>query len=386
MPVSLEDQATLVRLFDLVEHDVEDSHKIEGPHLVSGLGDDNVVFREEGLRLLLELQAKFARSALKQRGPLPNAVEKLLIEACWIAKDQNAQKALRWLDSALDAPLNRWTVVQHIQVLLPQNCDEMKIGSCEIKRTLPERAAMADLRRLVRDASDLRAPIVVCEVLAKDGESARRLADEKIDETLAVINMLGRTMDGRENNYLSIVDSRATLHHQVGRMYLIEKSDRYGALYPRYVDLAGAASRPDDERTEWERRTLIAARWFRRASEALWPSEALAALMISLECIFVPEIQRGNKREAIATGLRVQGFKTPNMTSDEQYQWIKALYGRRNDVVHAGRGFLEDLEVVRLNQLIESVLHWSIWHLSPHHRVDGDACTSFAEVMGPHRI
>lgn len=63
--------------------------------------------------------------------------------------------------------------------------------------------------------------------------------------------------------------------------------------------------------------------------------------------------------------------------------WIRRLYRARNSAVHAGREFVEDLEIDRLLDLVQAVVRRAVWHLHPLHRNAG-GCTLYAETHGPH--
>jgi hypothetical protein len=64
-------------------------------------------------------------------------------------------------------------------------------------------------------------------------------------------------------------------------------------------------------------------------------------------------------------------------------EWIRRLYRERNKAVHAGREFIEDLDIDRLLDLVQAAVRGASWHLHPLHRANG-ACTHYADTIAAH--
>lgn len=156
--------------------------------------------------------------------------------------------------------------------------------------------------------------------------------------------------------------------------------DGGGRIHPHYRPLSDAASRADAERTEWERRAVASARWFARATQTFWPSEALISCMTALECLFVRDRGVRDKGAAIAN-RSTERWVTRGRTVEDEREWLRTLYRARNDAVHEGRKFVEDLEVDRLVDLTAYAVRWGAWHLYPYHAHSQRACATFDEVM-----
>jgi hypothetical protein len=103
--------------------------------------------------------------------------------------------------------------------------------------------------------------------------------------------------------------------------------------------------------------------------------------MVALECLFVAgKRERGQKGALIASRLSAR-FTLNEMTEAEQARWIEGLYQARNDAVHEGREFVDDLDVDRLGELA----HFAVRNLSVHlvagHRYARHSCRTFDEAM-----
>jgi len=102
--------------------------------------------------------------------------------------------------------------------------------------------------------------------------------------------------------------------------------------------------------------------------------------MTALECLFVKDQATKQKGAAIAERF-TERWVARGWTADEQREWIRGLYRARNDAIHEGRRFVEDLDVDRLVDLTAYAVRWGAWHLSPSHGNGDGACRDFDEVM-----
>src|SRR5579862_3936025 len=76
------------------------------------------------------------------------------------------------------------------------------------------------------------------------------------------------------------------------------------------------------------------------------------------------------------------GATLPEMTKPDQTAWIERLWKERNNAIHEGRDFEDDLNVDRLLDLIREVLLALASHLARNHR-SGRAvpCRTWRETM-----
>lgn len=350
------------------------------PLLWTGSPDAGLVFRGRSLELLRQLQRELAGSALAKGGPSRKAVESRLIEACRRSIAEGHDKASSWLEESLREPLEEWLVAEPIDVFLP--VERATLGACEISRELPEHIGPDFIPEAAID--DLAGPVISTAVLAQDTDSARLVGRDRIEEARAILILLNRGhreaprlhLIGRPGVSMSLASGRRTL--MAHQLY-----DEDGRIHPTYAPVSAAAAKEESSRTDWERRTVAAVRWIARASVTTWPSEALIANMVGLECLFVEDRLVRKKGEAIANAL-TDRVLLKGLSSNEQREWLISLYRRRNDAAHEGRQYAEDLEVDRLTDLAWWGSHWALWHLTTYHHDSGNPCTTFAEAMADH--
>jgi hypothetical protein len=144
-------------------------------------------------------------------------------------------------------------------------------------------------------------------------------------------------------------------------------------------ELSDAMSRPDDARTDWERRTVAACRWYHRAMTARWPSASLAGCFTALECLFVEGRGEPNKGELVAARVARQNPRIPGVERDGVGDWLLEFYRRRNETVHEGISYADELEVARLEDLTSAAVFWASGHLDRDHRIAGP-CETFDDV------
>jgi hypothetical protein len=102
--------------------------------------------------------------------------------------------------------------------------------------------------------------------------------------------------------------------------------------------------------------------------------------MIALEALFIEGQNERSKGAHIAERLTAR-FKLNELTHDEQVNWLSRLYRGRNDAVHEGRDFANDLEVDRLFDLLRAALVRLALHLDPAHRTSRRSCRTWEQAM-----
>ena len=121
---------------------------------------------------------------------------------------------------------------------------------------------------------------------------------------------------------------------------LVRRADSEGNLWPGCREFCERAAKPVNERADWERRTLGAARWLHAATTSTWPSASLVGAMSAIDALLCFPGERQNKDRIIARRL-VEGNTQVRGVADVT-SWFKGLYGRwRNNAAHDAR-FIED--------------------------------------------
>ncbi len=163
---------------------------------------------------------------------------------------------------------------------------------------------------------------------------------------------------------------------------IVYRVDATSKLWPGYHELSEALVRPEDQRTDLERRVTGAARWWHKASTTSWPSEVLVTGMSALECLLLLPGERREKADLVADRASDVAVLTM-MTRTAQIGWLRDLYDRRNDALHAGRFHQDDLDARHLLALVDQVIHRMIRHLDPWHRgTNTGPCTTAEEALG----
>lgn len=372
------DRRDLYALFETVQRGGEAGYPDgEEPILIVGTGLTRLVFRGESERLLKDLQRRLARPGLSG-GPLPKAVQSWLVQAVGRSSSEDNDQIAQWLDDQLDQPLREWSFFDPIRLSMPR--ERLRLGECEVFQAPPEelRIGLGD----GRDIERFKLGVVRTRVSARDEESARLIADEAIDEAKAVLSMLGTRTWGPEREYAHRVSARAGLSVGGGESFYVRHCDPHGELWPGYSELVDAIAK--DDRNEWERRVLSAARWWVRAKSAASPSQALVNSMVAFETIFVRDKSERDKGTTIAKRV-TERTVLKGLKPKKQRKWLRMLYSERTDVSHEGSRYVDDLELVRLLDLLEWAVHWAVWHLGLWHLHSRYApCSTFDEVMSPH--
>jgi hypothetical protein len=369
-------RSDLVRLFALVEVDPHPDFDQNEPFVLIGFQPPTLLFRGESLALLRALQTALAGSALARGGPSRKAAESLLTKACGMSVVQGTEGAIAWIRAELAEPPGRWLFVESIPAYLPKQ--ELQLGSCRLTRDVPTDTVPEPLEPRLRE--HLAPPLIIAGVEARDEESARLLARDRIDEAVAILVLATSYRGSHAPHALRRVDGTTSLSGGSKALIAAEFWDDEGRIHPYYRAMSDAAARTDEERRDWERRVLGSVRWFAKAAETFWPSEALTACMTALECLFVKDQATKNKGAAIAERF-TERWVARGWGADEQREWLRRLYRARNDAIHEGRRFVEDLQVDRLVDLTAYAVRWGGWHLTPDHANGKGACSDFDQVM-----
>lgn len=366
----------LLRLFEVIEVDPIPDFDQSEPFLLVGFQSPTLLFQGESLHLLRTLQATLAESALASGGPSRKAIEDLLTNACKISVLEGSEAAIVWIEAELAEPPHRWFFVESIQAYLP--ADELRLGGCRLAREPPTDVVPERLAPRVREHLEL--PLIIAEVNARDQQSARLLARDRIDEAVAILILASGYRKSLSKHVLSHPEETTSIGGGPRVLIASEFWDSDGRVHPHYRPMSDAAARTDETRTDWERRVLASARWFANAAETFWPSEALTACMTALESLFIKDRTIQSKGGEIADRF-TERWVARGWTADEQREWFRALYRARNDAIHEGRRFVEDLQVDRLIDFTAYAVRWGAWHLSPFHSDKQEPCKTFAEVM-----
>jgi hypothetical protein len=377
-PASLKEvRSDLQELFAKVEVDAIPSHDGDEATLwVTARQEPSLLFRGESLDIFRSVQGRLAASALARGGPSRKAIERHLIEACTVSATSGEAAALALLEDRLRQPPGRWIVAEGIDAHVPQ--DDLSLGACRFYRSLPDWLVGEHILMSARER--LKGPVVLVEVEAHDENSARLIAHDRFAEARSILTLGGQRGGSLPANLVIHPTDRVTVTAGPGPLIAPSLWDSEGRVHPTLRGLSDAAARAEDQRSDWERRAIAAARWWTKAARSVWPSEALTSAMTALECLLVEGRGVANKGEEIAKRAS-ERWVFKRHTRDEQEQWLRALYRARNQAVHEGRQYVEDLEVDRLIDLTAQAATWGAWHLSDYHSESGKPCESFGEVM-----
>ncbi len=342
------------------------------------LGPDPVRF--EGLALIRfqQISLKLAKSALLHGGPLPDVVKGLVVEFIRLADREDEDAAMDWLEAQLSAPSDQWTFVQGLNAHLRPR--KLRLGSC---------TAATDLESLGIDSSTmipdgLRPPFIAVTTEGRGETSARLVAIERIAEATALLALMSYPPEVPIVAHLLTQDGafgystgqRGTLN--VWRVFAS------GKLHPGYHELSDALARPENQRSDWEQRVASAARWWHKASTTAWPSEVLVAGMSALECLLMKPGE-GTKKAALVSTRMTTVATLGGIKRAQQIEWLRGLYRRRNEALHGGQFYQDELDADRLLALVDLGVQWAVRHLDPWHEGTNDGpCTNIDEALGPH--
>jgi hypothetical protein len=375
--------ADLADLHDLVisaEIGVELEPQANTLYRMVGIGPNSLLVRGPALDLHNALSLRLAQSALGASGHVPQSVANLLDEFIRRANATGEVKAIAWLEAELITPPQNWTFVQGLKFHTPLDC--LTVGKCSIVRKLDDIAP--GLPGAFPMISELGNPLILTTVRARDHFSARLLARETFAETEALLTLMAGWNNLPDNPHLEFHGTSQRYSTGASARALIQAVDSIGQLWPGYLEASDALARFPTLRTDWEKRTLAASRWFRVAIGTSWPSQSIAASMSALECLLVKPTERNKKRDPIAKRATDVG-RLRGKTQAEQVAWLNTMYGYRNDAVHAGEFHQDEIDAQALMALTRSVMHWAIHHLDPlHGKQGGGQCLSLTDVLAAH--
>lgn len=334
----------------------------------------------EAQALRRALQRKLAGRSRQDLGLSGAEAAALLQQACNDAVTGTIKGAVASLIAAVEAPIDSWVVAEPVQIFLP--CESLQVGRSTYTSRIPRLVASRATLHLAQE--HLVPPIAFVRVQARGQETARILAAERIAESGAILDLIDRpnlNAVAGETMLVRRCDGRGGISFARSAWIVNDVFVSNGRLNPPYRQLSRAANKEESNRSDWERRVLASTRWLSRSLRSTWPADRLAGLMIALECLFVAgRRERGKKGDLIAERLS-ERFKLNEMTVDEQAAWLADLYQRRNDAVHEGREFLDDLDVDRLSELTHFVIRSMSVHLIAGHRYPRHSCRTFDEAM-----
>lgn len=281
--------------------------------------------------------------------------------------------AIDWVNSALAKPVQTWVIVEPVRLHVRHG--DFSLGVCDVSKELPD-----GVPELVRRDLAGAGPFITTRIEARDIDSAEINADQRFAETLAIVSFSeGGEHTGHDRDYLAWPEGSAGGRRSRSGLIFERVTMPNGKLFPFYKVLSEAAALPEDSRSDWQRRVLSAMRWWAKGALTSWPAEALVAYMVALETLLVKDRHVQQKGKTIARAVTAR-WQLKDISAQEQEDWLVDLYRRRNDAAHAGRSYLEELQVGRLGDITYEVLVWAGWHLSSDHTYPRKACGSFAEI------
>lgn len=377
MPDELDREQTetdLRRLFDVVVPGFMPPPDDRRPFRALDWGEGSLCFIDDSLELLMQLERTLADHALTAGGRAVEAAGSLVARACIQARAVGVDQAIANFWDEYNAEPVTWIVALENRDLIQER--DLPIGLCRIVREHPD--------NLPRERVDdyLTPPLIITEVVAHDRKSAEVIASDRFDEARAILSLADaqplRPSGGRG---VTVSEGMEATYSGQERLYAwnIINPEESGLrpLHPGYHELSEAAAQPREERTEWARRTLAAARWYHRSLTSRWYSEVVAAAMSALEVLLVGPGEAS--RPTIAERATVRGV-LPDMSQGGQERWLKRMYDTRSGSLHGGSLMLDDLDADRLVDLTGHVCRWAVWHLNPFHRLQQASCETFDEV------
>lgn len=349
--------ATQSDIFRELEKNVPPASVAEplGPFITSGFGPDSLHFEGRHFELLSTLTSSIAGSALESGGRDRQDVESLVFTAIRIARVDGSTAAIAYVDAELSRPMEDWTVMQSIRGRFHDAL--VQIGRTTLVRSASELSPNSEnAEHWIGRSHEMTYPLLVASVRALDHQSAVRVAEDIFDETLAVLTMASPGW-GISRPERIVLGSSPSFGGGKFESYVPHTVDEHGWFGYGVRALERAARKEYSMRTDWEKRSLVAARWYRRALVDTWPSAVLANCMVALESLFVKETH-GSKGDKIGDRVSTR-FSYPSKTSDELRDWLADLYQGRNNVVHSGGHYLQDTEVEALRQLVYSAVQWA---------------------------
>ena len=362
-----------------------DVRELWEPLIQLGHGDEAILIRGEALAIYNSLVHDLASSAFEQGGHQGEGIEKLLNEACVLAAGDGDDPAVERFFEQLDRESAPWLVAGRLRGITPAR--DFDIGTCRITQSLE---GLIDGKPITGFKSP---PFISTTVMAKDRQSAEVVAMDRFGEIGAILALsdLNRSRPVRPLITRSGGDTASFGSGRHGSFITglavnpVREERDVPALTPEYQILSDAAALPHGDRPDWPKRVIAAARWLYRAMETTWVSEALSTSMSALECLLIAGMSEHQKGKTIAErATRLYLFREYNSLED-QTDWLREMYRRRNDVVHEGASVTEDLDVLRVMDLTKLIARWGVHHLSPYHRTPNGSCMTFQEVFDSMR-
>jgi hypothetical protein len=346
------------------------------PYLVVGGMETLVLFRGQALSCLNSVVSQHARSSLEHGGHSPHSVHQLVIDATR-RHLRGESSPVDWFEEQLFRHLDEYLLVEPTDVFTQFH--RLTIGNCDLVGRMSD-LLPAELSEFDEWLDSMHKRALIARLSARDKASATLIARDRFDETHSILAVLAPSADLKATR-ATYMDPETQMINgwSPGRAISpLRFVDDSGELYPGYRQLSDAVRKTPGQRTEWERRVIAATRWHYLGRINPWATAELAAYMASLECVLIKQHSRG-KGDRIA---RVINELSPNASVEVKRKLrrrLPPLYNRRNDALHEGISFQDDIELSRLRALCSSVLGWAISHLDPWHRgVPDGPCTTFA--------
>jgi muconolactone delta-isomerase len=361
---------------------LEEVRAADGAFAQYGYREQALLFHGDAVDHLDAIVSQLTRSALAHGGFKAEALAGHVASACRMA---TADEAIEHLAHVLTQPATEHTFGEAIRAHFLA-AGPITIGRCLLHRSL-ESAVPNDPPEALQtwQKNDYPGAVITATVTAHDADSAYLRAVDAIDEAKAIMWLVSEQSDrARRAPTLTLKDGRIAMHSSggtpaLGNLYLTDE-----LLFPPYTHISGAAAKEPDERNEWERRVIAAARWHYQAGTTTWPSAALTASMTALEALLLEPGLKG-KGGHLAGTLRDLGAQPWGPPDVKFTKWFADLYDHRNDTTHEGHSYEEDLNVGRLLTITRLTIRWAADHLDRFHpSTHGRACTTLDEALATH--
>jgi hypothetical protein len=365
-------------MFQLVRADADRGPADDEPYLRTLTSPADLLVQGETLSLFRSLQRRLAGST-RHGGVSSAEAQRLLLGAAGLALDGSDTEAARWLDDEVESPLDEWLVVVQLESLyLPVR--RLSVGRSTYFLDSPRRLRSKSTMALL-EMGDFKPPFVATTVSARDDKAAHVIASERFAESGAILDLLDRPK-GTGGAYYAQRNDRSGKFSFTRSGWILNDwwIEANGRLRAPYRQLSRAATKEEVQRSDWERRTLAATRWFSRSLRSPWPADRLVSLMIALESLFAEGPNVIAKGRTVAAGVSGR-FVRRELTVADQEAWLADLYRRRNAAVHEGREYEDELEVELLTDLAYVATRWAAHHLDPAHRSSGRSCRTFTAAM-----
>lgn len=334
----------------------------------------------EGFYLLEDLAEELATPAATG-GLSVSSVRDALLGAAgeWLRSGEAA--AFEYLQQRLDVSASTWLIVRPIRS--DQQVGLLSVGRCTFQRGLPAQSDSPWPSHYERHFPHFS---VATHVQARDSESAKAVAAQNVAEALAILRLTRWSWRGRADlgEWVAMKGENLFRLETVGvSVQASSMVDQSGRFWPHLDALSAAAAKPSDAQTDWERRTLAAARWLDEGTSSSWPSDSLVAMMVALEALFVRGKSQSKKGAVIAAEVSDR-WRIGGMTREQQVAWLNDLYAHRNEAVHEGRHYENEINVSRLHVLCWQAVSWATGHLRPLHGLKSSPCVSQVEALSDH--